>query len=169
MCLLYPIHSYSFRFLLGPDLFGNAIGFDFDLVAGDVDNDGRTDVVFSSEGVYLNKLLLNGTLTAVHVPFVDLGLSTSVGLRAGDLNGDNILDLVQSRTPGSGDSFTTVSFGSGNGSFVDSGQWLGLVNGFGGQLQLIDMNNDTFLDLIVCYEATDNTTVCFISRHVELI
>ncbi len=125
----------------------------YSLAVGDVNGDGRRDVVASGAGGLsrgiARVLLGNGDGTFLISPTVyDSGVSAggwanSVAL--GDLNGDGALDLAIANYP---DSTTSVLLGNGDGTFgstvlYDSGSRLAWVN------TIADVNGDSKPDLIV--------------------
>jgi hypothetical protein len=110
------------------------------VAAGDVNNDGKVDIIAASSAV-VGVLMGNGdgTFQAVHVGPLDLSANTIV---AADVNGDGKLDLVGiAGQPG-------VSLGNVDGTF----QAPQFYNS-GGQtpvsLAAVDVNSDNNLDLIV--------------------
>jgi hypothetical protein len=129
----------------------------YSLAVGDVNGDGRPDVVASGAGVsggglsrgIARVLLGNGDGTFQISPTMyDSGVSAggwanSVAL--GDLSGDGALDLAIANYP---DSTTSVLLGNGDGTFgstvlYDSGSRLAWVN------TIADVNGDSKRDLIV--------------------
>jgi hypothetical protein len=132
----------------------------YSLAVGDVNGDGRPDVVASGAGGSggpsrgIARVLLgngDGTFQISPTPY-DSGVSAggwanSVAL--GDLNGDGALDLAIANYP---DSTTGVLLGNGDGTFgstvlYDSGSRLAWVN------TIADVNGDSKRDLIVANAA----------------
>jgi hypothetical protein len=133
----------------------------YSLAVGDVNGDGRPDVVASGAGSnsgghsrgVARVLLGNGDGTFQILPTIyDSGVSAggwanSVAL--GDLNGDGALDLAIANYP---DSTTGVLLGNGDGTFgsavlYDSGSRFAWVN------TIADVNGDSKLDVIVANAA----------------
>jgi hypothetical protein len=133
------------------------------VATGDLNNDGKPDVVVGREGPGPNYVRLgqgNGTFgnpigypsgAGLHVETIDLGLA--------DLNGDNKVDIVALET-----SSFVVYLGNGDGTF----SWLPASNSFsglsGGSLALGDYNNDTKMDVAIGTTGPAGTIMAFLGN-----
>jgi FG-GAP-like repeat/Abnormal spindle-like microcephaly-assoc'd, ASPM-SPD-2-Hydin len=120
----------------------------FAIAAGDVNNDGKLDIVvtslFASNSGGVAVLLGNGdgTFQTATVFTNDHGAAESIALA--DVNGDGNLDVVVGQT----NTGIEVFLGAGNGTFsapVVYSSSLGQLDG----LAIVDMNADGKLDLVV--------------------
>jgi FG-GAP-like repeat len=93
-----PLPGWPVR--LGPDATGHLRGINADLATGDLDGDGRMEVVFIESGLAPRMVAVSGTGHILHgfprsIPEV-VGRQAPV---AGDLDGDGIPELVQATFP----------------------------------------------------------------------
>ncbi len=120
-----------------------------DIKSLDFDNDGDMDVVYSnyssgSVGVDLNDGAGNFTNAAYRV---SPGGASPVDLTVGDYNKDGFVDFVVSQY---NDNMVSLFYNNGSLGFTAT-DYTGVTNP--GQLDTADVNNDTFLDVLVA----DNT------------
>lgn len=120
---------------------------------GDLNGDGLLDLVSGGTmagGFVTVRLGLGGGTFASAVSYTAEGVS-SAALALGDLNGDNILDLVTSGYNGGGNHACTIRLGAGDGTFKPSTSFA--LAGAQSAIELGDLNNDGALD-IVCIGGT---------------
>lgn len=128
----------------------------YEIAAGDLDNDGDLDVVFSIMGSGSSRVLLNDG--SGYFTYTDQYLTQQGhGVGINDFDGDGDLDLFitcahygspsgdLSRKP------SKVYLNDGTGQFTDSGQDIGDTNDSGNGLNLVDINNDGYMDVHVYY------------------
>jgi hypothetical protein len=131
--------------------FAEAIELDggwtpFELAAGDLDGDGRPDLV-TAGGVgnqQLTVLLNKGSGTFERMEPIMTGVDARQ-LQLGDVNGDDLADLVFASAAGVG---VTVLFGDGRGGFF------GIPEGYPAEtspvaITLVDMSGDGKLDVLL--------------------
>ncbi|MGD9675542.1 MAG: FG-GAP repeat domain-containing protein [Candidatus Bipolaricaulia bacterium] len=133
---------------LGPG-YGPAVTFQ--IVLGDVDDDGDLDAVFANQGSTPSRVGLNdgcGIYT-----FTDQNLATQGhGAALGDLDGDGDLDLVIAcASLGGPGRPSRVYMNDGHGEFEDTGQSLGDASLSGNLVELVDIENDGDLDIFIVY------------------
>jgi hypothetical protein len=108
------------------------------LTAADIDRDGRLDIITGEGILYGNG---NGTFTIAG------GTAGATDVAVADVNGDGILDLIQSSATGG-----TVQLGNGDRTFkaaFEFGSGISL-----GGLQLVDINGNGKLDVVTTDELT---------------
>ena len=99
--------------------------------------------------------------------FVTAGSNTDTGMAAGDLNGDNVVDLVVGHQFLN---FVSVLFGTGDGTYGPP-QTLTVGDEFfsnGRDVALADMNGDGALDLITANEVLDSTFGNTLSNNISV-
>jgi len=128
--------------------FANSAASGNGVAVGDINNDGRLDVVTTGDAT--GRILLgngNGTFS-VAGSFANLLYLTGDSTLA-DLNGDGFLDLGVTGSDIFNDAFTYVMMGNGNGSFRAAvsynNTFLGADTGYG--LRFADLNGDNKLDM----------------------
>ena len=128
-----------------------------DLVVGDLDGDGKLDIVWeSSISVDAHVLLGNGDGTFRTGPVYLLYGTGPDSLALGDLNRDGILDLVST-----GGFFVDVFLGNGDGTFGPD-ERIPVIQG-GGSTQIADMNEDGIPDVVFpSFDSASNTTVAIL-------
>ncbi|MBA3913331.1 MAG: VCBS repeat-containing protein [Acidobacteriales bacterium] len=113
-----------------------------DLVVGDLNRDGNLDIIWeSSISTDVHVLLGKGDGTFRSGPVYTVYATGPDSLALGDLNGDDVLDLVST-----GGLFADVFLGNGDGTF---GPDMNFSIAFGGDsTRIIDMNGDGIPDLV---------------------
>ena len=126
----------------------------FEVILGDVDNDGDLDAVFSNMEFNNCQIWLNDGSGF----FTNSGQNLTEqahGVALGDLDGDGDLDLFVTCAHFYSSRWfykpSKIYFNDGNGIFYDSGQNLDDTNISGNLVDLIDVDNDNDLDAFVVY------------------
>jgi flagellin len=147
----------TFRLGLGNGNFGTATSFStedwgsFALALGDLNGDGILDLVTAGQDRSFNgyatvRLGLGNGNFGTATAFSTEG-NASLALSLGDLNGDDVLDLVTAGYDDSNNGYATVRLGLGDGNF-------GTATAFSTEgrasyaLSLGDLNGDGVLDLV---------------------
>lgn len=122
--------------------------------AGDVNGDGRQDVVFAHRGSgHLSLLRGNGNGTFHATQRIDIGRTAPTAVRLADVNGDNRQDIVVTKS-----SANCVGVGLNNGSdgftFTDVG-----VGSNPQSLAVGDVNRDGRVDVVTANLGSDNLTL----------
>ena len=126
----------------------------FEVILGDVDNDGDLDAVFSNMEFNNCQIWLNDDSGF----FTNSGQNLTEqahGVALGDLDGDGDLDLFVTCAHFYSSRWfykpSKIYFNDGNGVFQDSGQNLNDTNISGNLVDLIDVDNDNDLDAYIVY------------------
>ncbi|CAF1391349.1 unnamed protein product [Adineta ricciae] len=129
-------------------------------VIADLNNDHRLDFVFSCEnGFLLQVLLANSDGSFGDVLFVYM-IGSVLKICVGDVNNDAQVDLIlviSSMGPGN----VYILFGNGNGTFQTQNVLLHSITSRPTDVNLIDINNDTKLDLISVSQYINEVYVFF--------
>jgi hypothetical protein len=121
----------------------NPVGF----VVRDVNNDGRKDIIAAGTDTLCVSIANNDrTISSDAFMTYSAGTATS-SMDVGDLNGDGKLDVVITDI---GDYNLSIFFGFGNGSFNER-KTLNIDSNDVKKVYLNDINNDTFLDIVLLY------------------
>ena len=137
--------------------FTNSGGSSSGVAIGDINNDGKLDVIAAANSV--GRILLgngNGTFAASGSFSDQLGITGDATLA--DLNNDGFLDLGFTGTDGFSDAVTFIMLGNGNGTFRAgtsfNNTFSGGETGFG--LQFADLNGDGKLDMFNSIDRDSN-------------
>jgi Ca2+-binding RTX toxin-like protein len=126
---------------------------------GDVNGDGRPDIVASRPGVG-DVTIIKRTATGFDTPVVfdpDGPGGTNGRMALADLDGDGALDMAVPYTSGSQADKILVALGSGNGTFAPAGNLA--VGSFPRQVAAADLNGDGNVDLASANSGTTAVTV----------
>jgi len=141
--------------------------YDQGVILDDMDGDGFTDIIQSfkdyggtdHQGVYINKRDGTGWVLSASttIPMTFLNSQTPQGVRTGDVNGDGLVDLVQSYNDNEGHTYAGVYLNNGNGTGWTQNTNYSIPIDFqigGGDVgtRLIDINNDGTADILKSYE-----------------
>ena len=131
----------------------------FAIVAADLNNDGRTDIVVTDvETDHIGILLHydNGRFTTVKM--YSSGGSFPISVAVGDLNDDHRLDIVVAN-------FATnnlgILLGDGNGAFPTVELYFNGPRSGPQSIAICDLNNDDHMDILVANSGTDSIGVLF--------
>jgi len=128
-------------------------------VAGDFDDDGNMDVaVHSTDGFSILMGNGNGTFDnpVVYVS-ANIGEGGDRTICTGDFNGDGNLDLAGSRIAANN---VAVVYGNGNGTFSAPDIYTDGMN-YSRVLVSGHLNNDSFEDIVICSNSSDEVFVYF--------
>ena len=118
------------------------------LAVGDFNNDTYLDIVVANSGTNNIGIFLNygnGTFTNQHIYTTTLN-SKPLSVAVGDLNNDNILDIVVANN-GSGS--VGIFFGNGNGTFLSQISYTTASKTNPQYVTVNDMNKDNTLDIVI--------------------
>ena len=126
---------------------------------GDVDNDGDLDMYISGEkpdtslggGLYIFDSGNYTLSTTAALPLLSLGSSTF-----GDVDNDGDLDLLLQGYDPSGIGFTDIYLNNNDGTFTALNA--GFDPTFSGDATMVDINNDTYLDIAITGMETNTWT-----------
>lgn len=128
-----------------------------DMVGGDFNGDGKTDLAQSLQGGTVQILLSNGDGTFSKGQSIAIGdgnLSDQVHLVSADLNGDGITDLVATDSLSNS---ATILLGNGNGTFTKAGT---LATGQDPQGPAVgDINGNGIPDIVVANSSDDSLSI----------
>ncbi len=117
------------------------------LTAGDMNGDGKPDIIFGSSAGEVVVLLNSGTgtFTATMAPAYPSGGSSVQRVRVGDVNADGKLDVVTANTF---ENSVSVLLGTGTGSLGTAASYSAGSNSGLTSVALGDLNKDGRLDLV---------------------
>lgn len=128
-----------------------------DLVSGDLNGDGKQDLIVVNSGssnvsVFLN---MGASIFAPATVVATPGITGANSIAIGDVNGDTKLDVVISSSASTG---VLPLIGNGSGGFT-----LGTTRTVAGtvaDVALADLNGDGKLDLVTANGSTGNVSIC---------
>lgn len=124
----------------------------------DFDNDGNWDVIFVAEDDQNHEYYLgNGDGTFRDVSNRLLAMSEGNGLEVGDVNGDDLPDVVIGNSGEKGQNFLWLNDENNPGHFMDAtATRLPQINDATQSIALADLNGDGHLDMVVGNEVPPN-------------
>ena len=148
-----PFHSQT-TFSTGSNSHPNSIA------VGDLNNDNQLDIIVSNEGInnigflqgYGDGTFANQTILSTYSG------SQPFSIAIADVNNDHYLDIIVANH---GNESVSVIFGYGNGSFKSEIKY---SISYGSQpyaIVLDDFNNDTYIDIAVSNDGTNNIGILF--------
>jgi FG-GAP-like repeat len=126
-------------------------GIGTELVAADINKDGRTDLCITMSATSRVAVLLgSGTGSFTSLADFDTTMASTYGIAAGDLNGDSSVDLVVTSPT---DGFIAIALGNGDGSFNSPHVYSATrvpspLNPSPQEVALSDVNGDGKLDIV---------------------
>lgn len=132
----------------GTGVFGNAIALgqiaaDTAVTVGDVNNDGKDDLIFDDNVLSLQVMLSNGNGTFKVAQSINPGFNFFESELA-DFNNDGMLDLVAA-----GGTTVKVYLGSGNGLFQTTASATLTSTGSNGTIKAGDFDGDSKMDIVM--------------------
>jgi adhesin/invasin len=125
------------------------------VAAGDLNGDGKLDVVNIDSDLYLNAMLGNGdgTFQTPVSLYVNGSISAAYAIAVGDFNGDHILDVaVWGAGNPNTNSAVQIFLGNGNGTFTAGNSYTApnsnSFNSGPSSLAAVDVNSDGKLDIV---------------------
>ena len=136
---------------------GNGASGPADLVTGDVNKDGKPDIVVVNSGASNISVFLNmgASIFAPASVIATPGITAANSIAIGDITGDGNLDLV---IASSSSASVLPLIGNGSGGFTPAA--IRSVAGNVSDLALADLNGDSKLDLVTANSSTGNVSVC---------
>jgi hypothetical protein len=129
-----------------------------DVVAGDFNGDGKTDVSFVDTKLNVLGLFLGNGNGSFNPAFTTIGLPPGpAALATADFNGDGKLDLLTAN--GIASETSTILLGNGNGTFVTANNFAVDVTPV--SIAEADFNNDGNLDVVTADQTFNDVSVSF--------
>ncbi len=131
-----------------------------DVQAGDIDGDGKPDIVFTNSGT--NKIgVLRNTSSSGSISFATVAQFTTgsapTGLSLADVNGDGKLDVAAANAGGNTVSLFRNTSSSGSVSFATKSDYSVGTTPFG--VNMGDLDNDGYPDIVTGNNGSDNISI----------
>ena len=126
----------------------------------DVNNDEWPDLIVNHDDTKVGVLLNNGDGTFAAVASVDHGINTMSSFDAGDIDGDNDVDLLVADLNG-----VHLLFNNGSGAFTTKSDMS--IPGIAKGAALAFMNGDGAVDVVVVYSVYENDTAGKIAVYLN--
>ncbi|CAF4701818.1 unnamed protein product [Rotaria sp. Silwood1] len=132
----------------------------YSVAIGDVNNDGRSDIVVANFGTDNIAILLgcsHGVFDIIATYSTGVG-SAPYSVSVADFNNDNQLDIVVTN---SGTDNIAILFGYGNGAFVIGATYSTGALSRPCAVAISDLNNDNILDIVIANSGTNNILLLY--------
>jgi hypothetical protein len=114
---------------------------------GDVTGDGKVDIVVNDQGGDLLVITTNNDGIPESFFLLPVGVPNPINLKVGDLNGDNLMDIVISSATSND---ISICIATGDGNFDETIQVAGAAVGSGyAGVEIADIDGDTDNDILV--------------------
>ena len=140
------------------------------MTVADLNNDGWLDLIIShSRANWLDVILADGNgHFKIIVTLLIKANSNVAAMIVDDVNNDDRLDLILAYE-NKNRNMTEIFLGFGNGSLLSTTTYLTGFNAVPYSIVLGDLNNDTYLDIVVAYGTNDSIGVYFKVMEMEVL